>query len=166
VIHDLAAAAVGFNTERGDQLIVESLPFESTINLEPPGPAPTPTSAPLTPLEQLKKNPKMLYGAAGGAAVLLAGLFFLVFKMLKKSPAPAQVRPAESLPPAGVEPAASPRVAAGADTWAPSTLGASALPALAPARIEVLTNQIRETAQRDGEICAGVLRGWLREEHS
>ena len=134
--------------ERGDQLIVESLPFESTVNLEPPGPAPAPPAAPLTPFEQLKKNPKMLYGAAGGAAVLLAGLFFLVFKMLKKSPAPpAQVRQTESLPPAGAEPAAAQRVG-GADTWAPSSLGASSLPALAPARIEVLTNQIRETAQK------------------
>ncbi len=163
VIHDLAAAAVGLNPERGDQLIVESLPFESTANLEPPEAAPAPPAPPLTPFEQLKKNPKMLYGAAGGAAVLLAGLFFLVFKMLKKSPPPAQVRQTDSLPAAGAEPAAAPRVA-GADTWAPSSLGASALPALAPARIEVLTNQIRETAQKDGEVCAGVLRGWLREE--
>ena len=152
VIHDLAAAAVGFNMERGDQLIVESLPFESTVNLEPPGPAPAPVEAPLTPIEQLKKNPKMLYGAAGGAAVVLAGLFFLVFKMLKKSPAPpAQVRQTESLPPAGADSAAAQRVG-GADTWAPSSLGASPLPALAPARIEVLTNQVRETAQKDGEI--------------
>jgi flagellar M-ring protein FliF len=165
VIHDLAAAAVGFNMERGDQLIVESLPFETTVNLEPPGPAPAPPAAPLTPFEQLKKNPKMLYGAAGGAAVLLAGLFFLVFKMMKKSPPAAQVRPAESLPAASAEAAAAPRVPAGADTWAPS-LAASAMPALAPARIEVLTNQIRETAQKDGEVCAGVLRGWLREEQT
>jgi len=167
VIHDLAAAAVGFSMERGDQLIVESLPFESTVNLEPPGPASAPTEAPLSPIEQLKKNPKMLYGAAGGAAVVLAGLFFLVFKMLKKSPAPpAQVRQPESLPAANGEAAA--RVG-GADSWSPSTLssgGGSALPALAPARIEVLTNQIRETAQKDGEICAGVLRGWLREEQT
>jgi flagellar M-ring protein FliF len=169
VIHDLAAAAVGLNTERGDQLIVESLPFESTVNLEPPGAAPALPAPPLTPFEQLKKNPKMLYGAAGGAAVLLAGLFFLVFKMIKKSPPPAQVRQTESLPPAGAEPATSPRVGGGADTWAPSlgtSLGSSPLPALAPARIEVLTNQIRETAQKDGELCAGVLRGWLREEQT
>jgi len=164
VIHDLAAAAVGFNMERGDQLIVESLPFESTVNLEAPGAGPAPVEAPLSPMEQLKKNPKMLYGAAGGAAVVLAGVVFLVFKMLKKSPPPAQVRPAESLPPAGAEAASAQKLGA-SDTWAPS-LGASSLPALAPARIEVLTNQIRETAQKDGEICAGVLRGWLREEHS
>src|SRR5579862_4529705 len=42
-IRDLVAAATGFSAERGDQLIVESLPFESTLNLEPPlppGPAP------------------------------------------------------------------------------------------------------------------------------
>ncbi|MBZ5677364.1 MAG: flagellar M-ring protein FliF [Acidobacteriia bacterium] len=166
-IHDLAAAAVGLNSERGDQLIVESLPFESTVNLEPPGAAPAAPEAPLTLVEQLKKNPKMLYGGAGGAAVVLAGLFFLVFKMLKKSPPPpAQVRQPESLPPASGEAAA--RVG-GADSWSPSTLssgGASALPALAPARIEVLTNQIRETAQKDGEVCAGVLRGWLREEQT
>ena len=88
VIHDLAAAAVGLNTERGDQIIVESLPFESTVNLEPPGASAPATQTPaLTPIEQLKKNPKMLIGAAVGAAVLLAGLFFLIFKMLKKSPA-------------------------------------------------------------------------------
>ncbi len=164
VIHDLAAAAVGFSMERGDQLIVESLPFESTVNLEPPGAAPAPVEAPLSPIEQLKKNPKMLYGVGGGAAVVLAGLFFLVFKMLKKSPAPAApARQPEALPAGAAEAAA--RVGA-ADTWAPSALGASALPALAPARIEVLTNQVREAAQKDGEICAGVLRGWLREEQA
>lgn len=168
VIHDLAAAAVGLNSERGDQLIVESLPFESTVNLEPPGPPPAPPVVPLTAFEQLKKNPKMLYGAGAGAAVLLAGLFFLVFKMMKSSPQPAAARQTESLPPAAAEPAAAPRVS-GADTWAPSALSSmasSTLPALAPARIEVLTNQIRETAQRDGELSAGVLRGWLREEQS
>jgi flagellar M-ring protein FliF len=164
VIHDLAAAAVGLNTERGDQIIVESLPFESTVNLEPPGAgAPASQTPALSPIEQLKKNPKMMIGAAAGAAVVLAGLFFLIFKMLKKSPAPAQVRQTESLPPSPET--ATPRVAGG-DSWAPSQLGVGAMPALAPARIEVLTNQIRETAQKDGEVCAGVLRGWLREEQA
>jgi flagellar M-ring protein FliF len=163
VIHDLAAAAVGLNTERGDQIIVESLPFESTVNLEPPGAiAPVSQTPALTPLEQLKKNPKMLIGAAVGAAVILAGFFFLIFKMLKKSPPAEQVRPTESLPPA--EPAAA-RVGA-TDTWAPSSISAAAMPALAPPRIEVLTNQIRESVQKDGEVCAGVLRGWLREEQA
>jgi hypothetical protein len=76
VIHDLAAAAVGLNTERGDQIIVESLPFESTVNLEPPGAAPAPPAAPLGAVEQLKKNPKMMIGGGVGAAVLLADSWF------------------------------------------------------------------------------------------
>src|SRR5204863_8944338 len=37
VMHDLVAGLTGFRTERGDQLIVESLPFESSLVTEPPG---------------------------------------------------------------------------------------------------------------------------------
>src|ERR1035438_5229603 len=35
-IKDLVAGVTGFNAERGDQLIVETLPFESSLNGEPP----------------------------------------------------------------------------------------------------------------------------------
>ena len=34
-IHDLVAGVIGFSAERGDQLVVETLPFESTLNPEP-----------------------------------------------------------------------------------------------------------------------------------
>ena len=36
VIHDLVAGITGFNAERGDQLLVETLPFENTLTVEPP----------------------------------------------------------------------------------------------------------------------------------
>jgi flagellar biosynthesis/type III secretory pathway M-ring protein FliF/YscJ len=49
------------------------------------------------------------------------------------------------------------------DIWAPSGSSSNAVPTLAPARLEALTAQLRETAQKDAEICAGVLRGWLKE---
>ena len=39
-IHDLVAGVIGFSAERGDQLIVETLPFETTLNPEPLAPAP------------------------------------------------------------------------------------------------------------------------------
>ncbi|MFN0101619.1 MAG: flagellar basal-body MS-ring/collar protein FliF [Bryobacteraceae bacterium] len=43
-IKDIVSAAIGFQQERGDQIIVESLPFESTRNLPPvAGPATTAT---------------------------------------------------------------------------------------------------------------------------
>jgi flagellar M-ring protein FliF len=161
VIHDLASAAVGLNEQRGDQLIVESLPFESTQNLDQPDAAPLPASPGPAPsaLEQIKKNPKVMGGAAAGAVALLAGLFFLIRKMTKKSPpGSVEINQADSLPPASSEPgAARPAVR---DQWAGS---AAALPALSPPRVEILAGQIRETAQKDAEAYAGVLRGWLRE---
>src|SRR5580658_5205823 len=47
-IHDLVAGVIGLSTERGDQLVVETLPFESTLNPEQlpaakPAPAPPPS---------------------------------------------------------------------------------------------------------------------------
>ena len=68
VIHDLVAAASGFDSERGDQLIVESLPFESTLNMDPPSPA-VPAPKKLTPLEQLKNDPfKLMVEAWRGSS--------------------------------------------------------------------------------------------------
>ena len=60
-IKDLVAASTGFSTERGDQLIVETLPFESSLNAEPPQKTPPPPApaAPPKPgpawLETLRK---------------------------------------------------------------------------------------------------------------
>ena len=36
VIRDLVAGITGFSAERGDQLVIETLPFETTLLLEPP----------------------------------------------------------------------------------------------------------------------------------
>ena len=36
VIHDLVAGVTGFNAERGDQMVVETLPFEPRSSCEPP----------------------------------------------------------------------------------------------------------------------------------
>ena len=36
-VRDVVSAVVGFNQERGDQITVESLPFEDTVNQVRPG---------------------------------------------------------------------------------------------------------------------------------
>ena len=59
-IRDLVAAATGFSTERGDQLIVESLPFESTLNLEPPNAGPAvskPTGTTISEMDAAMAGP-------------------------------------------------------------------------------------------------------------
>ena len=49
VIHDLVAGITGFSQERGDQLVIETLPFETTLQLEPPA-----SAAPPAPLAQAR----------------------------------------------------------------------------------------------------------------
>ncbi len=51
IIHDLVAGITGFNAERGDQLVIETLPFETTLLLEPP-PLPAVPVAPAKPVTQ------------------------------------------------------------------------------------------------------------------
>jgi flagellar M-ring protein FliF len=163
-IRDLVSAAAGLNTTRGDQLIVESLPFEQTLNLDPPPTQPAPvteTTKKLTPQEQLKNNPKLMIGLAGMLVLVLGGGAFAVFKMTKSKKNAVDVRVAEALP----NPAAAcalDRAGASHSELSPH----SSVPTLGPARVEVLTTQLRATAQKNGEVCAGVLRGWLSEERA
>jgi flagellar M-ring protein FliF len=169
-IHDLVAAAAGLNMERGDQLIVESLPFESTLNLDPPAssaPAPAPAAQKkLTPAQKLMSDPKVFGGAAAGVVAILGGTIFLMMRR-KKSASANAVQVAQRLAAGEDDGLVVARPAAGTDTWAPSgAVSGSSVPALSPARVEVLTNQLRATAQKDSEICAGILRGWLKEERA
>lgn len=169
-IHDLVATTAGFNMDRGDQLFVEALPFESTLNLDPPLTALPPAGANpkmRSPIEQLKADPKLLAISGAVVVVLLAGCGFLFARMRKGSAAKtAQVKVAQALPEAsgsGNTQELSRAATVAQDTWAPSSASASKVPTLAPARLETLTTQLRETASKDAEICAGVLRGWLKE---
>jgi flagellar M-ring protein FliF len=169
VIHDLVAAAAGLNTQRGDQLIVESLPFESTMNLDAPESSTPVSGAPkkkLTPVEQIKSDPKLMMGLAGIVIVVVGGSVFAISKMRgpKSGTAsrPVEVRVPDALPQAsGSAMERSQRVDSGEIR---ASEPASAIHSLVPGRVEVLTTQVRATAQRNSEVCAGVLRGWLKEE--
>src|ERR1035438_9121953 len=85
-IQTLVSTLVGLNPERGDQLTVEALPFDSTLNMELP-PAQTPEPAKrdnLTALETLKQKPIILWGSAGGAVLVIALEVFAVSRGKKK----------------------------------------------------------------------------------
>jgi flagellar M-ring protein FliF len=169
-IHDLVAAAAGLDTQRGDQLIVESLPFESTLNLEPPPVFDAPAAGhpkQLTPLEQLKSDPKMMIGLGVGGLVVILAMVFGIRQMMRK-PAPAQAYAQAALP---APEASADAVGSGeSDTWSPASLSSggagSKTPALAAGRVEALTTQLRAAAQKDVQVSAGVLRGWIREENA
>jgi flagellar M-ring protein FliF len=184
-IRDLVSAAVGLSTDRGDQLIVETLPFEATLNLEPPpppGPAPTkPPSSVLPPwLDQLlrEKNSIVLAAAGAGAVlllVLLAGLWFWRRRRYK------QAVTIQSAVRGGAARAAleSGDLARNAELELESklvekeaererqeleALHSMKLPRVTTKKTEVLTKHLVEVAKKDPIGTAHVLRSWLREQ--
>ncbi|MEB2360650.1 MAG: flagellar M-ring protein FliF [Bryobacteraceae bacterium] len=87
VIRDLVAAAVGFTPDRGDQLIVESLPFETTANWEPLQPDSPHTAQPGTLqlpawLQKIagQTNGAVLIGAGAGVVLVLLALALFLFR--------------------------------------------------------------------------------------
>jgi flagellar M-ring protein FliF len=167
-IHDLVAGVIGFNTERGDQLVVETLPFESTVNPEQlPPPAPPP--APVTWQEQFLKNKVFIVGVGAGAALLL-GLLFLIMRMTRNT----QPRGSVELP---AELGAGPPVpdqlqsqieyrlaeqAAQRQRQETEALNALKLPPVTK-KTEVLTKHISEQAKKDAASMTHVLRAWMAE---
>ena len=165
-IRDLVAAATGFSQERGDQLIVESLPFESTLNLEPPSSGPA-SSGPANSnlpawLSKVLGNRYILVGAAAGILVILAGIGFLMAKLFKrKAPARASV----PTPLAGAAEGAGQIGAASeldeeADLQA--QLDAAAIKETTK-RAAVLVKRLRDNIDKDSVLPAHIVRGWVNE---
>ncbi len=112
-IRDLVSAAAGLQTERGDTLILESLPFESTLTWEPPAPTagPAPGSQPSLPLPAWLVDAfgqrNLMVAAAAGAGLLLLLLVTAGWLVLRKKEirAPgATIETGHELPP-GTSPA-------------------------------------------------------------
>jgi flagellar M-ring protein FliF len=176
VIRDLVAGATGLQTERGDQLTVETLPFEATLLAEPPGstPAPAPPVSGFPPLDL--KNPRtwmILGGAAVGGLLLLGGILFALLKLRKGGKGKTVVVSA----PTGI---AAPQDAAAmlqqelehrfADQdserqlQAQEVLASLKLPSVKTKKTEVLSKQLLEETKKDPQAMAHVLRAWVMEK--
>jgi flagellar M-ring protein FliF len=90
-IHELVAAVTGFSTERGDQLVIESLPFDASHDIDPgmgaPAPAPVDTRVPsfLRPFFPSFDLLLTAVAALAGVLVLAIGLLFVLLKGKSKS---------------------------------------------------------------------------------
>ena len=171
-IHDLVAGVIGFSAERGDQLVVETLPFESTLNPEQTPTAPKPAPAPpQTWLEQALKS-KYLPAVGGAGIAVLLSLFFLVFKLARRGRATAPVEMHAELP-AGSTPEDFNRKvenqlaeqAALRQKQEADALNALKLPPVTK-KAEVLTKHIGDQAKKDSTPMVHVLRSWMTEGKS
>jgi flagellar M-ring protein FliF len=172
-IHDLVAGVIGFSAERGDQLVVECLPFEATLNPEPLPPAAKP-AAPVQQyplwLDALLKN-KIVLPVVGG--VVLLALLFGVFRMMRGGKRYAEVEMAGQLE-AGEAPSISlnkqienqlAEQQAVRQKQEADALNALKVPPMTK-KTEVLTKHIGEQAKKDSTAMAHVLRSWMSDGKS
>jgi flagellar M-ring protein FliF len=161
VIQSVVAAAAGFNSTRGDQLTVETLPFEATLTAEPP--------VSLAPGAQGRPAPAQkvsIYLIAGIAAAVLfsAVVAFLLYRRRRKSITQAPVMAPGIAAGASVKQALTEAQRnAAAEMPAAPTSDAFKLAPIMTTKSQVLTKQVGEEANKDPAALARVLRSWLNE---
>lgn len=180
VIRDLVGGIAGLDEDRGDQLVIETLPFESTVNAEPPlpppsGPPPLDPRIPkwLAPLLADPKSMTIVAVAATGLVILVGALLFLFFRKKGKKKAPqataVSALPGEAPPALTAEEREKQMQAQLAEQAAlqrqldAETLSSLKLPTVTTKKTEVLARHLRETVQKDGVNTSNVLRTWLTE---
>jgi flagellar M-ring protein FliF len=165
-IRDLVAGVSGFSVERGDQLVVETLPFESSLNSEPPKAvrpitAPKPGAKEPAWMEFVTRYRDLWAPLALGLALLLV-LGRGLFRMARKAPASRDMDFREEL----AAPAAHAELSATAAEVAGGQLTAAQAAQLAAEDHGELADRVRMLAKRDPAVTANVLRMWLQESKS
>jgi flagellar biosynthesis/type III secretory pathway M-ring protein FliF/YscJ len=183
VVHDLVAASVGLSMERGDQLVVEAFPFESTLAAEPPIPLAAPAAPrglPFPPwLQKLvgTKNFAVIAAIGAGAMLLLVGgLVFLLLKSRGKKRISAEAAKAlargaaKELPPTPediqreMEQHMAEQAAHQAKLQAEELMKLR-VPVVATKKTEVLSKHIGAESKKDPTAMAQVVRSWLSGEN-
>ena len=181
VIRDLVTAATGLSMDRGDQLVVEAFPFESTLTAEPlsaplaPASPGGPRAFPLPPwLDRLvgQRNIMWVGGiGVGGILLLLGGFVFLLWRSRKKKKIAAQATAALSAGKGKGPNAAEQMEAQLAEHTADrarkeaEALLQLKLPETTTKKTEILTKHIGAEVARNPQGMAHVVRSWLSGEH-
>lgn len=175
-IREVVAASIALDTARGDQLVVESLPFEQTLSIPPP---PLPSgSTPAAPLGFSiaigSVDPKILAvtGAGGVVVLLIAG--FVVFRSISRKKK-LKVQQTQALPP----PVDAKQVAEAQANELSKTVHDKAeqkrkllleaqeklaMEPLITQKSEILVHYLRESIKTDPGTAVSVIRNWLYEE--
>jgi flagellar M-ring protein FliF len=180
-IRELVAGIVGLSTERGDQLVVEALPFEATLapeQLLPPGGPATTKPAPGDNIPQWVRDlfggRFVLAGIAAGVVLGLGLLFLVLKKRHNKNKIQAEIQSQLSGPHArkaidGGENAKEQMEAQIAEQSATKrrqeieAMAQLKLPQVTTKKAEVLTKHIAEEAKKDATSMVQVLRNWINE---
>ena len=181
IIREQVAGVTGFNQDRGDQLTIDTLPFENTLLLEAPDAVAPRPAAPAPPGGFVLKwdRKTMMMGGGVLAGVLVLGFLLLGLARRGNTAGPVEVTGPAELPRGATVPAGLPGVnleqqlesqLAERDALQ-QKMDAQALTSLKLAPVitkkaEVLAKHLREKITKDPDISAQILRTWIREEES
>jgi flagellar M-ring protein FliF len=162
-IRDLVAGVTGFREDRGDQLIVETLPFESAVDADPglfsPSSAAKPSTGPAW-LDFMEKYQSVFLIGVG----LLSGIGFLLRIALSLMGGAKQSETAETpreLPSPDYDPESTAPLGQ-SSSYPGAPLAGRSAPVLQLSDEEA-AGRIRVLAQNDPDVAANVLRMWLQQ---
>ena len=164
-IRDVVAGVLGVSAERGDQLVIESLPFEQTRLSDDTGGGSAKPPAVATPsLAKLLQDRRVWMGAGAALVVVVALLF-----VLRRRKGKATLTDAPAALPAGRSGKgdAPGRVGAAVPELAAQVAEPSAVKSYLPpitGKAQGLLAQIQETVVRNPEFAANIVRGWMEED--
>jgi flagellar M-ring protein FliF len=180
VIHDLVAATTGLDPARGDQLVVNSFPFESTLTAEPVAvttaePVMVTALPPWLQKLMAQKNFKIIAGVGAGALLaLLAGFLMVIGKMRKTKRVAAELA-VEAIEAAKAKPnmadaqkSLEERMAGISDEQTRKDAEAMKmlkLPEVTTKKTEIIKKHIAAEAKKDPTAMAQVVRTWLNGEY-
>ncbi|HVV47677.1 MAG TPA: flagellar M-ring protein FliF C-terminal domain-containing protein, partial [Bryobacteraceae bacterium] len=167
-VHDIVAGITGFDAQRGDQITVETLPFEATLEAEPPtGPAPAkPRPAPFD-----FKQPAVIASAVL-LVILGAGTFFLLSSRRRTGKVEDGAPTAIPASPAAAGEGLDSKARMMEQQIAENEARLSQIEAEEMSRIklppstrktEVLVRHIRDSVHKDSVKATSVLRSWISE---
>ena len=161
-IHDVVAGVLGLVPDRGDQLVIETLPFEQTLEAEPPSNDPGKQSSPTKiGIDALLMDRRVQIGAGALLLVLIIAVLFLGMRKSK----PVQVSTPVALAPPENTAALQEAKRAEEEQRAAIEAQSYKLPLPQPAKkVEVLKTHLKDVVKKDPALTAGILRGWLEED--
>jgi flagellar M-ring protein FliF len=150
-IHDVVAAAVGLDMDRGDQLTVENIAFEEPAVDDLP---------PQTPDWRRPSPLQLEMGLVGAALLVLFLVFAAIRRVVKRRRLPAA--PIAEIGPVVVS--QSPRTVAEMEGEMDAELLDAGPPDPQARRLPALTRRVAKLTQAEPENAARLLRSWLAED--
>src|SRR5579883_1022400 len=174
-VHDLVAAVTGLVENRGDQVTIESLPFETTLNVAPPQvdvPAVPPAAARPLNWKDWRHSPMLLPVAGGAAAALLiATVVIVVFTRSRRqgtaeAPRELPAAPEHNALQPNLTEAIEAKLAEQAAEQEKADLLALAsikVPPVKTKKTEILAKQLRQNVKKDPSSSTHVLQNWIHD---